>query len=495
MELIGNKGIYKLSSKPIGKGGEGEVYLIIGDDKLVAKVYFDKKTTSEQEDKIKFMISSLLPDGFIESVAWPLDILYTKDNKFKGFIMPRISGENINLIYNDKYGQLKLEDMICFAINLCKAVENVHNIEQIIGDFNPNNIRAFLNDKSICFVDTDSFHITDSNNGRVYRCNVGTSGYLAKEIQQKASNGMRLDTAPLPTYTKESDLFALAIHIFALLTNGCSPFSGSLKMSSESITAPLPQENIKKGIFPFNCIDKNIEVPKYCPNYYSYPDYIRKLFDQTFIDGINNPKKRVLPKEWIEALTKFKKELKVCNQNKNHQYFYKLSTCPWCEANKRTDAVIMNETNFTREYVAHHSFNPKVKISSSTIQSKNKFSIHLNQKKSTTKSEIKYVFRISLIMLAASLLFHNATIYFFMSFTDIFDNFLFEPHQLLSAEIFNLIPIITYICITINSYERNKNCLHLYIIAFIVGMFGITIGTYSVVIALMVVCGYILSEL
>lgn len=88
--------------------------------------------------------------------------------------------------------------------------------------------------------------------------------YLAPEMQKKISGGITLRNAPLPTFTKATDLFALAVHVFCLLMNGSHPFAcareenGNVtntmeqmtEMSGkESVVAPQPIENIKM-VFP-----------------------------------------------------------------------------------------------------------------------------------------------------------------------------------------------------------------------------------------------------
>lgn len=44
--------------------------------------------------------------------------------------------------------------------------------------------------------------------------------------------GINLQNAALPTYTENTDNFALAIHIFALLMNGCHPFACAVNDSN-----------------------------------------------------------------------------------------------------------------------------------------------------------------------------------------------------------------------------------------------------------------------
>ena len=229
------------------------------------------------------------------------------------------------------------------------------------------NIKASTETGLVSLVDTDSFHIIDRETCSIYRCEVGSADYLSKEVQEKASNGKRLDTAPLPTFTVSSDLFALAIHIFALLMNGCNPFTATKISDVESNVTVKAQENIVKGIFPFNTYNKNFQIPAYALKYETLPDYIRKLFDKTFIDGIEdddfiwgntNISKRASIEEWIVALQRYSKELKQCTTNANHFYYDKLNYCSWCEMEQRFNSVLTKhiENNIPKQV----SFSPKL---------------------------------------------------------------------------------------------------------------------------------------
>ena len=62
--------------------------------------------------------------------------------------------------------------------------------------------------------------------GGTYRCNVCAPGYAAPELLQKCSDYVAQKPSasknayaetPLPTFTQETDNFALAIHVFKLL--------------------------------------------------------------------------------------------------------------------------------------------------------------------------------------------------------------------------------------------------------------------------------------
>ena len=301
-----NKAYYKIIEPAIGKGGEGSIYKIDGMPNFVLKVFSDSKRTEEIERKLLAMLEIPLFNNTID-VVWPKDVVY-ENEKFAGYVMPKISNnKHLNMVYvssRNKYDRNRTIKNITIAQNLCVAINSIHNAEQICGDFNPANITVNLRTGTVTLVDTDSYHITEKNRNRVYRCEVGMPDYLAPEIHEKMKKYKRLDTAPLPTFTRQTDLFALAVHIFALLMNGCHPFANAVDLSQNCVSLPVPQpiENIRNGFFPFYMNRRGFTIPKYAPKFDQLPEKIRKLFIRAFVDGHKNPQVRPDAVEWYNAL-------------------------------------------------------------------------------------------------------------------------------------------------------------------------------------------------
>ena len=298
---------YKIIEPAIGKGGEGSIYKINGMPNFVLKEFIDSKRTEGRERKLLTMIAGPVSNKIMEHVTWPKDVVY-KNGRFAGYVMPKINNNNksLNVMYktlkeNEKDEFLK---KILIAWNFCVAINSVHNAGQVCGDLNPNNITVNPNKGTVTLVDTDSYHITEKNRNRVYRCEVGMPDYLAPEIHEKMKKYKRLDTAPLPTFTRQTDLFALAIHIFALLMNGHHPFTCAVDLSKNCVSLPVPQpiENIRNGFFPFYMNRRGFTIPKYAPDFNQLPEKIRKLFIRAFVDGHKNPQVRPDAAEWYNAL-------------------------------------------------------------------------------------------------------------------------------------------------------------------------------------------------
>lgn len=352
--------IYQVEEKRMNGGGEGTIHGIVGMNGYVAKIFKPDKRSADREEKLRCMVKKGATVKNLEHITWPLDVIYNAEG-FAGYVMQKIENvQSLTAVYNgDKYN---LRFRLLAAYNLCAAVETVHNMGQVCGDLNPQNICINLNvnDKANAFkvtlVDADSYHF--STEEKTYRCEVGLADYLAPEIQKKVSGGVTLRNASLPTFTKETDLFALAVHVFCLLMNGCHPFACAKRMNGtventmsqmtssserESVVAPQPIENIKDGYFPFYDSRENVTIPIYAPPLSSLPQELRTLFIRTFKDGYEDPTKRATAEEWCRAMQPLVQQLQECP--KKHVYFKQAAECPFCRVDENIRLMFATKTS------------------------------------------------------------------------------------------------------------------------------------------------------
>ena len=146
----------------------------------------------------------------------------------------------------------------------------------------------------------------------------------------------------MPTFTKETDNFALAVHIFALLMNGCHPYAcardmgadiDSLSTCKSSVALPQPIENICTGNFTFYNPAKGTKPPVYAPDYGMLPENIRQLFARAFVTGSDDPAARPDAVEWFKALDGLLHSLKKCKTDATHIFPANAGSCPWCQLN------------------------------------------------------------------------------------------------------------------------------------------------------------------
>ncbi len=350
--------IYEVADKRLGRGGEGSVHKIENYPEHVAKIFKKNKRDSFREEKLCKMVKCNVTERVFRFTTWPKDVLYDQ-NGFAGYVMKQVENtSSLSELYSDDKYNLKTR--IYAAYNLCAAIEEIHNMGQVCGDLNPRNICINLDRKDedaykVTLVDTDSYHFITRE--KIYRCEVGLAEYLAPEIQKKISGGMTLKNAPLPTFTRETDLFALAVHVFCLLMNGSHPFACAKKANGktsntmeqmaggevrESVAAPQPIENIKSGFFPFYHKGENIDIPAYAPEFTSLHPNIQRLFVQTFVEGDREPERRVQAAEWLAALKPIIEDFEnIKNQCvKGHLYFAHNRSCPYCYVVQKKIAVL-----------------------------------------------------------------------------------------------------------------------------------------------------------
>lgn len=122
------------------------------------------------------------PDkSILDQIAWPIDCLYDGAGKFVGFIMPKlkIDAELGELyVYPARNIQLNNDQKVVVAINICRVIAEVHKAGYVFGDFNPCNIGVNLSSGHVAFLDTDSYHIYDKTNNKLYRCVVCAADML-----------------------------------------------------------------------------------------------------------------------------------------------------------------------------------------------------------------------------------------------------------------------------------------------------------------------------
>lgn len=342
MNCIGkNSKKYALTEPPLASGGEGAVYNIVGDSHHLAKIYHAAKLQASPElgEKLEYMVNNPPDASVLDQIAWPIDVLRDSAGRFCGFIMPKLDArEELKNIYPypPKPGtKINTDQKLVIAINICIVISAIHKAGYVFGDFNPNNIGVNLNNGHVGFFDTDSYHFTDIRTGDTFRCEVACDGYVAPEL----INHCRLEKADfahasLPTFTTDTDNFALAIHIFKLLMNGYTPFNGIKESESVSQSSPgtgnlaIERDNycFKKGNKPQSVATPTLD---------SLPNEIQILLGRTFLGGVSNPSSRATADEWRSALESMRNNLVQCTDNPDHMYFKGNKKCPYCEASKR----------------------------------------------------------------------------------------------------------------------------------------------------------------
>ena len=325
---------YDIAGQPFAKGGEGEIYNILNMPGYVIKAYKDAESAREREGKLLAMVSAKPDEAQLKQIAWPLDVVYTNGGHFVGFVMEKLDiSDDLNVVYEygptSKYATEPWRKKIIIARNLCAVMNSIHEAGHIIGDFNPKNISVNTQTGRITMLDTDSYHIMDGK----FRCMVGMPDYLPPEVQKKMKKP-GLAEAMLPTFTKESDRFALAIHIFQLLMNGVHPFATASLPGYENLPMLSLSENIMRGNCAFVTRVKGKTVPRFAPPIATLPKRLYRLFKRAFTVGMKKPSARPSIADWYKALEGLEVNLRTCNRIPYHEYHRSQKKCPWCTADQ-----------------------------------------------------------------------------------------------------------------------------------------------------------------
>lgn len=331
---------YQLAEKPFSSGGEGDIYGITSMPGGVVKVYHADRVTQELEEKLLVMYRHPPSREIFAQIAWPVDVVYDTNGAFRGFVMLRLNiTHELSAIYAyPPKKNISHKAKIIIAQNICAVISEIHKAGFVFGDFNPKNIGIDLNTCRVAFLDTDSYHIVDGSH--TYRCNVCLDGYVAPELLKKCEP-YKTDAyaqAPLPTFTQETDNFALAIHIFRLLMNGYTPFNGIRESENASTASPgMGNQAIKRDSYCFKPGNKPQSVA--VPPLSALPGEIADLFARAFMYGRVAPAQRPTAAEWHTALLNYENSLVNCPNNSAHMYQKGLQSCPWCEADGRYAAA------------------------------------------------------------------------------------------------------------------------------------------------------------
>ena len=332
MILKGKQRTWDIEDSYFAKGGEGELHNVIGTNDYVVKIYKEGVLSADKLEKLEYMVSLYQPGRFDET-AWPVDVVRDQAGKALGFVMRRFNKtvDMAELLDGKANETLNMNwaKRIVIAHNLAVLVDHIHSAGQLIGDMNPKNFGVDLESATVNAFDADSFHLYDPEGRKWYPCVVMNSHYVAPELQERLSMGMRIDQyRPEQTFSLQTDLFALAVLIFQLLFNGTHPFTGArVQGRGSSVVVNNREKNICQHTSPYFNPAPNIVLPKYAPPLSIVPPEMQDAFRRAFLAD-NRPSAR----EWHSMIKALSRQLTQCEDG--HYYWKNNDRCPWCEKNR-----------------------------------------------------------------------------------------------------------------------------------------------------------------
>ena len=261
MRFSGESGrAYVTSDSPFFCDEEGDYYALEGAEGRAVKT-LRSSVQWRVLNRVRRQIEFSVPDRVKNEICWPVDVVHSRggvgDGELVGYVLTCMpEGVPISKLYG-YFPSMHFGSKVRVAENLCIAVKHAHETGWVVGDMNPRNI----------LVDAGTCRVFIAETGvRLERgkfLGPGTSEWLPVDLQ-----GVDLCSLRSGGHSEESDRYALAVHVFALLSRGWHPMSFA-RNGSDSIrnlsnerkpeesprqiaemSYALPRWDIAKGTYP-----------------------------------------------------------------------------------------------------------------------------------------------------------------------------------------------------------------------------------------------------
>ena len=284
----------------ITEGGEGVIYEHKG---KIVKIYKPCINLASKEKKIKLLISKSLPP----SVIAPIEEVYDGKNRFIGFVMEKVSGEDFKKLSTKKFvnaNHITTKDILSMLIKVKDVLDVLHKNNIYVGDLNDQNI-LFDKNYNIYFIDCDSWTIDTE------KCEVAMD--LFKDPLLKSNN-----------FDASTDTYSFAVLAWKVLTR-IHPFGGTMNPDM-SIT-----DRMVKGI---SVIDNPaVKIPRTIKSWRNLSPDLINTFKQIFEN-----KSRSIGSEFEDMFS----NLKFCKVDDEY-YFGKYITCPLCDASAKINQKTVSQ--------------------------------------------------------------------------------------------------------------------------------------------------------
>jgi len=309
--------------RELGRGGEGAVFELPDQPRLVAKVYHQPPDAAKQ-DKLRLMAAGV--DARLrEYAAWPEQTLHRAgDGAVIGFTMQRIDKRlPVHMVYSpaqrrELFPKARWDFLLFVARNLAAAFDTLHDHGHVLGDVNQGNALVG-EDSRVILIDCDSFQVKFGD--ALHRCGVGVGHFTPPELQG-------ITAFDEVTRTANHDNFGLALLIFHLLMGGRHPYSG---VPQRDDVGHALETDIRAFRYAYakDARTRLLTPPPRSVPIDVLPPALVPLFEQAFLE--RGAQSRPTATDWMTALDAVRARLKSCKQESMHVYTDTRVACPWCE--------------------------------------------------------------------------------------------------------------------------------------------------------------------
>lgn len=330
MIFFDGKGQRVRIGREIARGGEGAVFEVDGDERVVAKLYL-RPPDDEKRRKLWWMAAHAT-SALLEKTAWPLTTLHRAPGQAPvGFVMQRIAGSKpVHLLYSPASRAAEFPDadwgfLLAVAANIASLFETVHAEGHLVGDVNERNVLVSPKTGAARLIDCDSFQVHAGD--VVYPCEVGVARFTPPELQNRH---LRIER------NLEHDAFSLAVLLFHLVYLGRHPFDGVYlgkgEMTSERAIAEL------RFAYGKDAAGRQMKPPPIHLPFRAAPEGLTALFERAFsLSSLKGG--RPSASEWSAALRASAQDLRRCAADRLHVFSAELAGCPFCQLTASTGAL------------------------------------------------------------------------------------------------------------------------------------------------------------
>lgn len=286
----------------VGAGGEGTVYRLARRADILVKCYHPEKLANGRkslQSKVAVMIGmrgQMAQAANDQTLSWPLLSVFDERQHWIGYAMKLAVGVPMSslahpMLYQKKFPGLDRVGLVSYLIQYVEAVQALHNVDVMVGDFNLNNVICKPGTDQVTLIDCDSYQAVVQS--KLFACPVGSPDMTPPEHHG-------VDFAKVRR-TLESEYFSLAIVLFRCLMLGRHPY--------DIVGGSDPVQNLRSGQFAYGIGHKGVPNGPWYNIWSHMPYQLKNLFIGVFTEGTTCPDKRPSLQVWREALVLYRREM------------------------------------------------------------------------------------------------------------------------------------------------------------------------------------------
>ncbi len=289
----------------LGQGGQGYVFEVRRDtgEPLALKWYKPESATTEQYQEMQQLVEIGSPH---RRFLWPLSMARVHSQPSFGYVMHLRDARYLELSYlllnADRDGN-PLDVSFSSIIELCRQLSysflRLHARGLCYRDISFGNVFFDPAGGDVLICDNDNVGI-DNGTGRV----LGTPYFMAPEVVR--------DTTYRTLPNTDTDRHSLAVLLFYSLFLG-HPLEGNRTDAGVRDAHWLMTHFGTEPLFCMHPTNDDNRPAEIVQQYWNiYPQFLRDLFVQAFVDGMDKPGARVTEGQWIKAMDRLRDGLLAC---------------------------------------------------------------------------------------------------------------------------------------------------------------------------------------